>query len=113
MAVRLLTMSKSAPSRTWVLRSALPMMKFGSFRTGPCRKTAGIELMKVSRYRTPATNAVFRIAPIAEPLLVAAWVLSDMSVSSVVVGCALARRVCLVGLVVLDLPDRDEWQAQV
>ena len=28
---------------------ALPMMKLGSFRTGPCRKTAGIELMNVSR----------------------------------------------------------------
>ena len=60
MAVRLLTMSSRAPRRTCSVLTPL-MMKVGSLRTGLWRRTAGIELRNVSRYRTPATSAVLRI----------------------------------------------------
>ena len=71
-------MSKRAPKRT-CSAPLPPMMKFGSVRTGPRRKTAGIELMNVIRYRMPATSAVLRMKSVDSPFVAVVRALLVMS----------------------------------
>src|SRR5436190_2140103 len=58
--------ARSEPKRTRVSEAPPPRIKLGSLKTAPWRNTAGIELKKVARYRTPATSAVFRIEVIGD-----------------------------------------------